>query len=166
MDTVREALELALHVAECATPHPGHESHLLDVEEAARNALAALGPSADDVPVADPEMAWVCSHDGYHPLNTVRWCALGCGSDYNRMIGFSRRHFDRIAVPPSVVGSARLIIRAADRIARGVDEHVKVGLLNARSEPADALLDYADLDSHRAVLGLPPFGELGRTAPR
>lgn len=28
---------------------------------------------------------YVCSHDGYHPNNRAEWCALGCGSDYNRM---------------------------------------------------------------------------------
>jgi hypothetical protein len=39
---VREALEWAAHVAECGTTHPGHESHLFDVENAARKALAAL----------------------------------------------------------------------------------------------------------------------------
>lgn len=166
MDAVREALELALNVAECATPLPGHETHLQDVETAARGALVALGPPPGEVAVADTDTAWFCSHDGYHPGNTNRWCAVGCGSDYNRMTGIPRRQFDRAVSNATVVGSARLIVRAADRMARGVDHHVKVGLLNARSEPADALLDYADLDSHRAVLGLPPFGELGRTAPR
>lgn len=63
-----------------------------------------------------------------------------------------------------LIGSARLIIRAADRMARGVQHYVDVGLLNARSEPADALLDYQDLDDHRADFGLPPFAPPGEVA--
>lgn len=28
---------------------------------------------------------YVCSSCGYHPRNRAEWCALGCGSDYNKM---------------------------------------------------------------------------------
>jgi hypothetical protein len=43
-----------------------------------------------------PEVAYFCSHDGYHPLNRGDWCELGCGSDYNRMIAVPQRHVDKL----------------------------------------------------------------------
>ena len=33
---------------------------------------------------------YACSYDGLHPGNTSRWCAVGCGSDYNHMIAVPR----------------------------------------------------------------------------
>lgn len=56
----------------------------------------------------------------------------------------------------SNVGSARLLLRAADRMAAAVDHMVEVGLINARCEAADALLDYDNLDDHRASFGIEP----------
>lgn len=59
------------------------------------------------------------------------------------------------------LGSARLIIRAADRVADGVRLAVEIGLLGSRTKAADALLDYDDLADHRAALALvPPPEEL------
>ena len=28
---------------------------------------------------------YVCRSCGYHPGNRAEWCAVGCGSDYNKM---------------------------------------------------------------------------------
>lgn len=33
---------------------------------------------------------YLCSHCGWHPDNSPRWCGSGCGSDFNRMIPTER----------------------------------------------------------------------------
>lgn len=36
--------------------------------------------------MAEQKTIWLCSHCGYHPESSGRWCGAGCGSDYNRMV--------------------------------------------------------------------------------
>lgn len=57
-----------------------------------------------------------------------------------------------------LLGSARLLVKAADRLASHVARLVRAGRVSSRSEAGDALLDYDSLDDHRASLGLPPSG--------
>lgn len=55
-------------------------------------------------------------------------------------------------------GSGRLLVRSADRIADAVERLIERGVLDARSEAADALLDYNSSmnEPHRAAFRLPP----------
>lgn len=76
---------------------------------------------------------------------------------------------DALAGAPDKTGAGRLILRAADRMAAGVDHMVSVGLLSSRCEAADALLDYDDLDEERARFSVAPRPRLhsnwGTTSP-
>lgn len=46
--------------------------------------------------MSDITPAYFCSHDGYSPTNRGNWCDLGCGSDYNHIIGVPKRHVERM----------------------------------------------------------------------
>ena len=47
------------------------------IDESLVHACEMLGRGAD--------IQWMCSHCGPHPESRGNWCAVGCGSDYNRM---------------------------------------------------------------------------------
>lgn len=51
----------------------------------------------------------------------------------------------------------RLLVAAADRMARAIDRLVVNGTIGSRSEAADALLDYSGLNDHREAFGIEPL---------
>ena len=57
--------------------------------------------------IAEAETMWFCAADGYSPANTARWCDLGCGSDFNRMIGVPTRLIRKVVAAELEAVTAR-----------------------------------------------------------
>ena len=51
-------------------------------------------PETAGARIASPVEMWACSACGLHPDNTSRWCAVGCGRDYQNMLRIKVRGFE------------------------------------------------------------------------
>jgi len=88
------------------------------------------GRETQEARIAEAETMWFCAADGYSPANTARWCDLGCGSDFNRMIGVPTRLIRKVVAAELEAVTARET-RANEALTAARRERDEVYAVNA-----------------------------------